>query len=80
MMVSTLRTSAFESFEKTALVLDSALLQDVGSRIAVRRRRVDLAERDGAAQAREVGAGQMAAEVGCGKHEAAVGVVHRAGP
>ena len=68
----------FEPFQKTALVLYPALLQDLRAGVVVRRRRGDLPERGGAAQGRQVGAGEMAAEVGGGEEESPVGVAHRA--
>ena len=68
-----------EPFQQTALVLDPALLQDLRAGVVVRRRPLDLPERGGAAQARQVGAGEMAAQVGGGEQESAVGVAHRAG-
>ena len=61
-------------------MLDPALLQHVGARVVVGGRRLDLAERDGAAQARQVAAGEVAAEIGGREREPAVGVVHGARP
>lgn len=68
-----------EPFQQTALVLDPALLQDLRAGVVVRRRPLDLPERGGAAQARQVGAGEMAAQVGGGEQESAGRVAHRAG-
>ena len=68
-----------ELFQQALLVLDPALLQNLSARVVVRRRRLDLAARDGAAQARQVAAGEVAAEIGGRELQPAVGVAHRAG-
>ena len=60
-------------------MLDAALSQHIGAWVVVQRWRVDLPECDGAAQAREVGADEMAPEVGGRERELAIGVAHGAG-
>ena len=67
-----------ELFQEPLFVLDAALSEHVGARVVVRRRRIDLPERHGAAQARQVAAGEVAAEVGGREGEPAVGATHRA--
>lgn len=69
-----------EPFQQPLFVLDPALFQHVGTRVVVRRRRLGLPERDRAAQARQMMAGEVAAEVGGGERESAVGVAHGAEP
>ena len=69
-----------ELFQEPLFVIETALSQHLGARVVVRGRRIDLAERDGAAQARQVAAGEVAAEVGGREGESAGGVAHRARP
>ena len=69
-----------EPLQQTLLVLDAALPQHVRARVVVGRRPLDLAERDGAAQARQVAAGEVAAQIGGRERQPPALVSHGARP
>ena len=69
-----------EPLQQALLVLDAALPQHLGARIVVGRRPLDLAERDRAAQARQVVAGEVVAQIGGRERQPAALVTHGARP
>ncbi len=67
-----------EPLQQVLLVLDPALPQHVGARVVVGLRPLELAQRDGAAQARQVAAGEVAAQIGGRERQPAGRMAHGA--
>ena len=68
-----------EPLHEPPLVLHAALPQHVAAGIVVRRRRLDLAERDGPVESRQVAAREVAGEIGGRERKPAGGAPHGIG-